>query len=331
MFRVKFPKNQQKIFFDSVRRKTGFNWTKIALLCKVHPRSVSGWAREKQLPTENSIKILCKVSELPFPQSDLVDEYWSTKKAGKIGGRNNVLKNGNPGTVDGRIKGGKNSVKVNQKLNNDFVKRKEINLPKHSDVLAELFGIILGDGHLRNGRFGITLNKFVDSDYSVYVSSIIKFLFGLCPRVYVRNNFIQIDLISIVATEFLIKNGLKTGNKVTHQVDVPLWIKKNESYSQRCVRGLIDTDGSVYLDKHKIRERNYASLCIDFTNHSRPLLNFVKTYLSSHNYNVTQNLWNIRIRRNNDVKRFFMEIGFSNIKHENKFINYFESVNGEVA
>ncbi len=329
MSRVKFKQNQQRYFFKIVKEITGLNWTKMAILCKVHPRSVSDWAREKQLPTESSIKILCELSKLSFPESELVHEYWYTSKAGKIGGKNNVLRNGNPGTPEGRRSGGSRSVEINRKLSNRFIKRKLVNIPNQSRELAELFGILLGDGHLRKGRFGITLSKLVDKEYSVYVSNLVKSLFGINPHVFVRANYIQIDFISIEVSEFLVRNGLKTGSKVKNQVDVPLWIKNSEIYSQACLRGMVDTDGSVYFDKHKIKGKHYSSICIDFTNHSNPLLNFVKEFLFLNNYSITRSLWNVRLRRRNDVQRYFNEIGFSNIKHKIKVTKFFKI--GEVV
>ena len=40
--------------------------------------------------------------------------------------------------------------------------------------------------------------------------------------------------------------GLKPGNKIKSQTTIPKWIWKSDELLKACVRGLIDTDGSVY-------------------------------------------------------------------------------------
>lgn len=39
--------------------------------------------------------------------------------------------------------------------------------------------------------------------------------------------------------------GLPSGDKKQNNVGIPAWIFKNEEYLRSCLRGLIDTDGSV--------------------------------------------------------------------------------------
>ena len=63
----------------------------------------------------------------------------------------------------------------------------------------------------------------------------------------------------------LISNGLKAGNKVKHQVSVPQWIKENQRFVNRGLKGLFDTDGSISVLKKK------KALLLDFTNASLPL------------------------------------------------------------
>lgn len=330
MFRLKFNKGKQKLFFQTVKNITGFNWSELALLCKVNPRSMSDWHREKYLATLSVVENLCKVAKLPFPEEvKKVSAYWYTSKAGKIGWVKNYKNNGNPGTLQGRIKGGKKAVEINLKLSNGFVKRKSINEPNKSIILAELFGIILGDGHVGKYGFGVTLNKHTDYQYSRYVINIIKNLFSVNPKVFTRDNYIQIDTVAIRVIEFLLKNGLKRGSKIKNQVDVPLWIKNNFQYSIACMKGLVDTDGCIYFDKHTIKGVKYSSICLDFTNHSKPLLDFAKSLFQSLGYKANSSKWSVRLRTRKDVENYFTEVGFSNLKHKNKVSKFFS--NGEVA
>ena len=67
-----------------------------------------------------------------------------------------------------------------------------------------------------------------------------------------------------------VKLGLKTGNKVENQVGVPNWIKNNKNYCSSCLKGLFDTDGSIYLTSDKKR------IAMNFKNNSRPLVESFK-------------------------------------------------------
>jgi len=41
----------------------------------------------------------------------------------------------------------------------------------------------------------------------------------------------------------------KGGSKYEQKVSIPYWIKRNKQYSKECLRGLFETDGSIYIDR----------------------------------------------------------------------------------
>jgi len=155
----------------------------------------------------------------------------------------------------------------------------EIKLEKSRD-LAELFGIILGDGHIqqysenKNGVYKgsyfieITLNSNEHSLIDRTKNLLLKET-DQKPKMYPkRGDCIRLVIHSKKLTEELLKLGLKSGNKLENKVEVPDWIKSNENYCKACIKGLIDTDGSIYIDNRE--KYNYTR--IQFTNYSQPLL-----------------------------------------------------------
>ena len=62
--------------------------------------------------------------------------------------------------------------------------------------------------------------------------------------------------------------GLEVGHKTRNQVSVPGWIKKSEEFSEKCLKGLIDTNGAIYKDQ---RENTYYTR-VQFKNYSELLL-----------------------------------------------------------
>lgn len=156
---------------------------------------------------------------------------------------------------------------------------KPINKIEKSLDLSELFGIILGDGHLqeyRNNRKKIVGNYFVEitlHDEEIELirktNLMISRLTSLKPKIYKKQgNCVKIVVQSKQLLEKFKELGLETGNKKDNQVGVPPWIKKNGAYSKHCLRGLIDTDGSIYPDKRN----NKSYKRVQFSNRSKNLL-----------------------------------------------------------
>ena len=52
----------------------------------------------------------------------------------------------------------------------------------------------------------------------------------------------------------------KNGSKIAQKVNVPIWIKQNSTYQKECLRGLFQTDGSLYYDRGYIMA-NFTSVC----------------------------------------------------------------------
>ncbi|MCL4354898.1 hypothetical protein M1349_05560 [Patescibacteria group bacterium] len=128
--------------------------------------------------------------------------------------------------------------------------RKNISIPSNSIDLAELMGIVFGDGGINNNwQVVIYVNSLLDLEYSKYISDLIKKLFKLDVAIRKREkeNTLMIVASSTTLVEFLISKGAVRGNKILHRQSMPKWIKKNKKYSKAFVRGLVDTDGCLYI------------------------------------------------------------------------------------
>lgn len=143
----------------------------------------------------------------------------------------------------GQVKGGRNS----------HGNTKKIKIPIKDEKLAELIGIILGDGNIQNKnsiyqvRIAGDSNK--DKDYIMnYLKPLCDSLFGIDSKIYKHKTFNElfVHIHSKNVVKFLISVGMQAGNKIKNQVTIPGWVLENDSYLKACIRGLIDTDGSVY-------------------------------------------------------------------------------------
>ena len=207
---------------------------------------------------------------------------------------------------------------------NSLFSRKTINKPRRSKELAEFIGIMLGDGGITNWaqQIKITLNNRDDKEYIEFVCKLIEKLFHRKPSIFPRKEAIAstISVSSMNLVDYLVKLGLKTGNKVKLQVDIPDWIKNNRTYSIACVRGLVDTDGCIFKHTYKINNKSYIYKKLAFVSCSQPLRKSVYDTLKS--VGIKSRFYSyrdIRIDSQKDMELYFKIIGSSNPKHLNKY------------
>lgn len=265
--RIKLLKGEQRRFLNNVAKKTGFSWDTILRLSSVCKRTFFDWRREKYQMAYEALFKLQKISGISAPRNiKILPEYWSTKKASRLGAiRRNELY-GNPGTQEGRRKGGTSTGKkffsdpiLAEKMR--FKLRKKMQQPVESALLAEFAGILLGDGGIRGDhQVTISYNTKTDKKYAGFIQEAIGKLFGFSSSIYPRKGANGADIVisSKNPVEFLAnKNILKKGNKIINQIDIPKWVKENINYRICCLRGLMDTDGGIYYHKYKVYGKWY--------------------------------------------------------------------------
>ena len=232
----------------------------------------------------------------------------------------------------GQVKGGYNAMEILMKkykkefpawrkkaTRNSSIKRtKKIKIPKMSEGLAEFIGIHLGDGTMTKHFIRISGDWRYDIPYFKYISDLIFSLFGIRPQIFKDPRPINTGLLLIrskAVCSFLNKNyGIPFGNKILNGAQVPEEIMGNKKLSLACLRGLVDTDGSVTR-----RGSGGKQFCIDFRAHNKILLSQVKQItekdrLFTHFYNRSSgtNCWP-------SILKYFKMVGSSNLRHIVRF------------
>ena len=177
-----------------------------------------------------------------------------------------------------------------------------------------------GDGHVGTYQLSITTSSVTDLEHAQYVKELLEKHFKVPVSLTIRKakNVCIILLSSREVCRFFASMGMPIGNKITAGIEIPQWVHDNQKYKHAVLRGLIDTDGCVYQDKHIVKGVAYTSTCIAFTSASPELIDFVRDTLTAEGYFVTGSGRNIRLRRRGDVLRYASEIGFGNPKHSRK-------------
>lgn len=326
--RLEFPNGRQRRFINQSQKKMRLNSMELADLLKISVRTLNDWKREKFLISLKAANILSRKSRIKISHNvKIKNEFWYTVKGAKRGGINMYKKYGHVGG-DPEIR----KKKWQEWWNNEgqfkksFILNKPIPIrkPRKSEELAEFVGIVMGDGGISKYQLTITLNFRDDKEYIKFVVKLIKKLFNVKPGVY-HNPKDSVDDIVISRIELIKfcteKLGLKQGNKIKQQIDIPDWIKNNKKFQIACVRGLVDTDGSVFTHRYKVNGKMYGYKKLAFTSRSKPLVSSVYDIFKSVrlNPNIAQKGRDVRIDNMEGIKKYFQVIGTHNPKHLKRY------------
>ena len=331
--RVHFPRHgQQKQFLMEALSVRGETKSQYARMLGVHPRTFSDWTREQySLPINVFLRIL-KRTGMPTPEVQVRRPFWNATSAAKKGGIVHYKKYGRvAGDEEFRKKRWHEWWKRTGKYNQTkwFLTR-PISTPRKNARLAEFVGILMGDGGITERQIKVTLNRVDDKDYVRFVAREMSLLFGVMPSIIPVKDRLAVNIIisRTKLVEFCISIGLNKGNKLMQGLDIPDWILKNEAYAKACVRGLIDTDGSIFNERHTIKGKQYCYPRMSFVSASPDLCDSVIAVLRKNGFSPKlRNNRSVNLERREDIVRYFKQIGSHNVKH----VRRFEKFTGGVA
>jgi len=163
-----------RVRLTTAKLKILFNDSQIIVsdFCKdnnISIRSFNNWRNgSTTIPGDifKTLVIATKIEEKKL-QPLYLNDYWHIPKAAKKGGEAVKKKYGNFGTTEGRSKGGLKSILSHQKLKDNFKHIKTIKIPSESELLAELLGILIGDGGMSKYQIIMTTNSITDIDHAI--------------------------------------------------------------------------------------------------------------------------------------------------------------------
>jgi hypothetical protein len=258
----------------------------------------------------------------------------SKSEAGKVGGLARQRLYGNLGTPDGRRKGGLHSLATHSLRNTGFNTLQKVEKPKHSKDLAEFLGIMYGDGHVGMYQATMTTHSVTDVEHARHVATLAQKIFKLKPSFVMKRGVkaCTVTLNSKQVCEYLAAEGMARGNKLALGLKIPLWVSRNPTYTKAFTRGLFDTDGCVFLDKHRIKGKLYKNMGLAFSSRSKELLKHFTTVLISIGCHPTQTTpHGVFLRRAKEIDLYFKVIGSSNPKHVRRYSEYSRLIHGGVA
>lgn len=325
--RVRFPRGTQREFIANAIARCGGVIT-LAEQLNLSTRTIRDWRREKFLMPYEAAREISKQYDISLPTNLVIeDEFWYVSKGAQKGGLASYAKQGGHiGDPLVRQQKWQEWWERTGKLNSHFpFHNLPFNKPEKSEKLAEFIGLMMGDGGMTERQFTITLHHIDDLEYCKFVAKTIEELFGVIPSVRHRPKF-SVNVIVVSRSEmikYLHELGLPIGNKVKQRFDIPPWIKENREYMIACIRGLVDTDGSVFTHRYRVNGKMYSYKKICFSSSSPPLIKTVHDFLTSEGFyaRISRSGVHIRIESIAGVKRYMDIIGPHNPKHLKRYLN----------
>lgn len=293
--RVKFKIGLQKKFLKEIKKMSGLNWTELANKLNISRHTLTFDLREEKstMPLSIMTRLL---EDYPFQNIEKIKKDYIKEILEKNWGQ--------------KLEGEKN--------------KKTINIPKESEDLSELFGVILGDGHLERKTLTITGNSNEIEHYN-YLSNKFNYLFGLNSKIFKvkKQNSIQLKIHSTELIKFLLKNNFVLGNKIKNKESLPRWIFDKKENMHGALRGLLDTDGGVYQ-----KQKKYKRAIIEFQTKSHYIRKDIFEMLRRIGFNPSKSSVNVRVQNQGEVKRFLAIVGCSNPKNIVRIKHFIK--NGEI-
>lgn len=200
--------------------------------------------------------------------------------------------------------------------------------------LYELIGVILGDGYIRHNTkdrvyyLEITGDAKDDQEYFSKLSKLIESIAKKKPKIWIKKETkgksLKLIIYSKEFTEYLINNlSLNYGNK-TFTAKIPEnyidW-----KYSKHIIRGIFETDGSIYFSKSKkIKYPSYPR--IEITTSSKQLALQITQILKQKAFKIqtrtrtTDKTIRLYLSGQAMLEKWNKEIGFSSMKKYSKYL-----------
>ena len=320
--RVVFPSGKQKAFLESINQKLTVE--AMARASNRSERAIRDWRREKFSMSLTAVRALSARTRIPIPKDVLIrDAYAHIAKASRMGATATIKKYG---CIPRNEKHRKEQWRfwwesTGKFKKNSILESKSVHRPKKSIELAEFIGIMMGDGGISEYQIVVTLHHVDDLEYAAFVTKLIKKLFKIQPKIYhsPKNSVNDIVVSRKELVHYLHELGLPIGNKVKQQFDIPEWIKYNEKFAIACLRGLIDTDGCIFVHRYKMKGKLYTYKKLSFASASKPLRQSVHNLLHKAGFHPRIAGTNIRLDRIEDMRRYFSLIGSHNPKHLRRY------------
>lgn len=311
--RVKFAEGEQRSF---IKKAIGKN--SLSAFCKANAEKINtkystfkDYFQETQTLPRGLFLFLTDYGKVQISDFNfkIIKKNWWQSDAGKKGATSLLRKYSRAELLERRAKGGKNSAK---KWANENEITAEIN-----EEIAELAGAYLGDGTITTHFVRFFGDVRYDIKYCEYLQQLIERNFNLSGKIRIPagRNLCYLEVSSkSLCNYFNNKLGIKFGDKIKNKTTIPKEIAENEKLLLACIRGLVDTDGSVSKDN--------TTISIRFDSHNKAIINQLEELNQKIKLFTFRNAYQIGTKNTSAIEGYFKRVGSSNLRHIIRFREY---------
>ena len=198
---------------------------------------------------------------------------------------------------------------------NKFIERKIIK-PKTDHFLAEILGILNGDGHISKINNEIcVVSSILEKDYVLYIKKLFEKQFNLKFKMQKQHNKLKLRTYSKKLAELLNKKYKTPRGKKTGKLRIPKQIFNSKKMLTFYIKGLFDTDGTIYIRRKK-------DVVLEIASVDKKFLNDIKKALKILRFNAGTSGKNLYLYKKEEITNFFKIIKPANSKHLKKYKIY---------
>jgi intein/homing endonuclease len=192
--------------------------------------------------------------------------------------------------------------------------------------MAELIGATLGDGNVYDKRPSYVEycgNPISDRYYFEHVLlPIVSKEISYRPRLFVRDLGLRFRVNNASFVQWLKQVGIPAG-EAKGMAKIPELISADRRLMICCVRGIHDTDGSVYFDMRPAYAAPYPRVELHMKNVDlvSQVSSFFRELGIKHSFVATKN--SIETAGVDALRSFLRLVGFSNLHHINRISRYY--------
>ena len=198
----------------------------------------------------------------------------------------------------------------------------------NTEKLAELVGILLGDGYLSSStnRVKISFNSKDDVEYISYVNNLLVELFDVKPilKQRVNENTAELYIFKRDIIRFLINNvGMKVSPKWNNAVIPSQFL--SSKLDLQVLRGYFDTDGCLVTANNNGTIYPRLEMKVSPSPMQKQFIAILKKYKFSFGvYQIGDGKVRIQLNGKPQLEKWIKSVGFSNQKHIDKISRFIE-------
>ena len=187
-----------------------------------------------------------------------------------------------------------------------MIKNKYPALKKDGD-LAELIGVILGDGHIRKYPRTEELSIFSNANNPGFIkrySRLIEIVFGKKPKIGFHSNKKSCVRIRIYEKHIADRLHIPISPKMRKKIPFHRWISSSRKFMIRYLRGLYEAEGSFCV------HRPTSTYKLFFSNINTSLLHIVSLSLKRLGFFHNLSGFRVQVSRKKEVYKLKKLLGF---------------------